>query len=89
MTPELASVKEFVQQVVEAIAVALGIDVMVFDPERTILAGSGVTKAEIGIRYHESSLTGSILVTGNPLITRPLVARRNVDIVIDMALVCI
>lgn len=70
LTPELASVKEFVQQVVEAIAVALGIDVMVFDPARTILAGSGVTKAEIGTRYHESSLTGSILVTGNPLITR-------------------
>ncbi|MHB8132359.1 MAG: stage V sporulation T C-terminal domain-containing protein, partial [Mobilitalea sp.] len=70
MTTELSSVKEFVQQVVEAIAVALGIDVMVFDLERTILAGSGVTKDEIGTRYHERSLTGSILVTGNPLITR-------------------
>lgn len=70
MTPELASVKEFVQQVVEAIAVALSIDVMVFDPERTILAGSGVTKAEIGTSYNENSLTGSILVSGHPIITR-------------------
>ncbi|WP_459931044.1 GAF domain-containing protein, partial [Desulfosporosinus burensis] len=70
MALELASVKEFVQQVVEAIAVALGIDVMVFDPARTILAGSGITKAEIGTSYNENSLTGSILASGHPIITR-------------------
>lgn len=70
MRPDLSSIQEFVQQVVEAIAVALGIEVMVFDLERNIVAGTGVTKMEIGGRYDESSLTGSILAVGHPLITR-------------------
>lgn len=70
MIPELASIKEFVQQVVEAIAAALGIEVMVFDPDRNIIAGTGVTEVEIGNSLNESSLTGIILATGHPLITR-------------------
>ncbi|GAB6171849.1 sigma 54-interacting transcriptional regulator [Paradesulfitobacterium aromaticivorans] len=70
MTLELFTIKEFVQQIVEAIATVLGIEVMVFDPARNIVAGTGVTKIEIGARYNESSLTGTILTNGHPLIAR-------------------
>lgn len=66
----LVSIQEFVQQVAEAIATALRIEVMVLDPESNIISGTGVTKMEVGKRYENGSLTNSLAVNGLPIITR-------------------
>lgn len=70
MKPDLSSIQEFVQQVVEAIAAALGIEAMVFNSARYIIAGTGSTKLEVGKRYGKRSLTGNVLINGCPLIAR-------------------
>lgn len=70
MKKDLAKIQDFVQQVVDAVSTAIGVEVMVFDIDRDIVAGSGETKVEVGIRYNEGSLTGRLLATGEPLIAR-------------------
>ena len=70
MKEELARIQDFVQQVVEAISTAIGVEVMVFDIDRNIVAGSGKTKIEVGMRYNPGSLTGQLLASGQPLIAR-------------------
>ncbi|MEW6275997.1 MAG: sigma 54-interacting transcriptional regulator [Bacillota bacterium] len=66
----LTSIQEFVQEVVHAIASVIGVEVMVFDASRNIVAGTGETYVEVGNRYNEGSLTGRLLATGRPLIAR-------------------
>lgn len=68
MKTDLASVQEFVQQVAEAIATSLGVEVMVLDTDANIVAGTGITNKEVGNRYH-GSLTRSMMVRGDPLIS--------------------
>jgi len=66
----LGTIKDFVQQVVEAVAAAIGVEVMVFDLNRSIVAGTGETKFEVGSRYNKGSLTGRLLETGKTLVAR-------------------
>ena len=66
----LSSIQEFVQQVVDAVAAALGVEVMVFDLDLNIVAGTGETKAEVGSRYNGGSLTGRLLENGQPILAR-------------------
>lgn len=66
----LTSIREFVQEVVHAIASVIGVEVMVFDASRNIVAGTGETYVEVGNQYNEGSMTGRLLATGRPLIAR-------------------
>ncbi|MHB1407881.1 MAG: hypothetical protein ACYCV0_20220 [Desulfitobacteriaceae bacterium] len=71
MKPDLSSIQEFVQQVVEAIAAALGIEAMVFNSARYIIAGTGSTKLEVGKRYGKlNHLPNRDTVQGLPLFSR-------------------
>lgn len=70
MNPGLDVIQKFVQQVVEAIAAAISVEVMVFDLARNIVAGTGETKVEVGSRYNPGSLTGRLMASGQPLVAR-------------------
>ncbi|TEB04457.1 Nitrogen fixation protein VnfA [Pelotomaculum schinkii] len=70
MEQGLPAVKGFIQQVVEAIAAAIGIEVMVFDLNRNIVAGTGETRVQVGHRFNKGSLTGRVLEHGQPLVAR-------------------
>jgi len=66
----LAKIQYFLQQIVEAIATAIGVEVMIFDAERNIVAGTGETRVQVGSRYNTGSLTGRLLASGQPLVAR-------------------
>lgn len=66
----LADIYDFVQQIVDAFSVVIKVDIMVFDLQRNIIAGTGDTKCRIGRQFHHGSLTGQVLSKGKLLIAR-------------------
>ena len=68
MQPGLAEIQQFMQQVVETIAATIGVEVMVFDTDLNIIAGTGETKVEVGDRYNVGSLSGQLFSVKQPLI---------------------
>ena len=48
MNFELKNIQEFVQQIAEAFATVIKVDIMIFDLHRNIIAGTGDTKNKVG-----------------------------------------
>lgn len=67
---DLNLIQEFVQQVAEAIAVVIKVDIIIIDANRNMVAASGQSKCQIGKEFYQGSLTDRLLATGEPLISR-------------------
>lgn len=70
MQLNLNDIKDFVQQIVETFAVVIKVDIMIFDLQRNIIAGTGDTKCRVGMQFHSGSLTGNVLSNGKLIIAR-------------------
>lgn len=64
MASELELVQGFVQQVAEAIAAVLEVEVMVIDENLTLVAATGSIRYEIGSHFDAGSLTQQLMKTG-------------------------
>lgn len=60
----LSIIEQFVQQVVEAIAAVLEVEVMVIDDQFQLLAATGRLEGEIGVKYNRGSLTEQLMLSG-------------------------
>src|SRR5688572_18857969 len=68
MTPDLVNINTFVQQIAEAIAAVVGIDVTVFNHELFRVAGTGRYFEQIGERINPTVVFGKVLREGNPTV---------------------
>lgn len=58
---DLLNIKESVQQVAEAISIAMGVEVEIVDNKLTVIGGTGVYRARIGQKEESGDLEGNYL----------------------------
>lgn len=71
MSYDLSLNREFVQQVAEAIAVVIKVDIIIIDAQKNVVATSAGNRDKTGQEYyHHGSLTDRLLDTGELLVSR-------------------